>query len=91
MMAGDRHLAPRLQARLVDVGGMHKHHHAAIGYAAITIILRIDGRVELIVRADNEAAIALYRKFGFELEGTLRRYIRAETDFQDALMMAKLY
>ena len=48
-------------------------------------------RVELIVRADNDPAIALYRKFGFELEGRLRRYIRSDTDFQDALMMAKLY
>jgi RimJ/RimL family protein N-acetyltransferase len=48
-------------------------------------------RVELIVRADNAAAIALYRKFGFELEGTLRRYMKVGADFQDALMMARLY
>jgi putative acetyltransferase len=29
-------------------------------------------RLELNVHADNERAIALYRKFGFEIEGTHR-------------------
>jgi len=48
-------------------------------------------RVELIVHADNAAAIGLYRKIGIELEGTLRRYMRVGTEFQDALMMARLY
>ncbi len=31
-------------------------------------------RLELTVFADNEAALALYRKFGFELEGSHRQY-----------------
>ena len=31
-------------------------------------------RVELTVYADNEAAIGLYRKFGFEAEGLFRDY-----------------
>ena len=31
-------------------------------------------RLELTVFTDNAAAVALYRKFGFEIEGTLRGY-----------------
>ena len=31
-------------------------------------------RIELHVHADNDRAIALYRKFGFEVEGTHRAY-----------------
>jgi putative acetyltransferase len=31
-------------------------------------------RIKLAVRADNPAAIALYRKFGFRDEGLLRAY-----------------
>ena len=31
-------------------------------------------RIELTVYTDNAAAIALYRKFGFEIEGTHRAY-----------------
>ena len=47
-------------------------------------------RAELIVRADNAPAIALYRRFGFELEGTLRDYMRVGGESCDALMMARL-
>jgi putative acetyltransferase len=35
-------------------------------------------RIELTVFTDNEPAIALYRKFGFEIEGTLRKYAFCE-------------
>lgn len=48
-------------------------------------------RVELIVHADKAAAIGLYRKFGTEPEGTLRRYMRVGAEFQEALLMARLY
>ena len=47
-------------------------------------------RVELIVRSDNTTAIALYRRFGFETEGTLRRYMKVDGAWFDALLMAKL-
>ena len=45
-------------------------------------------RVELIVRADNTAAIALYERHGFELEGRLRDYMVVDGIPHDALMMA---
>ena len=47
-------------------------------------------RAELIVRADNAAAIALYRRFGFAEEGTLRNYMLVDGVACDALQMARL-
>lgn len=46
-------------------------------------------RAELIVRADNAAAIALYRRFGFVEEGTLRDYMRVDGVPYDALLMSR--
>ena len=45
-------------------------------------------RVELVVRADNAAAIALYERHGFELEGRLRDYMIVDGIACDALAMA---
>ena len=47
-------------------------------------------RVELTVYHDNEAAQALYRKFGFETEGRLRDYAVRDGVFVDAITMARL-
>lgn len=47
-------------------------------------------RVELTVYADNEAAIGLYRKFGFETEGLLRDYAVRDGQWVDTLAMARL-
>lgn len=47
-------------------------------------------RVELTVYADNLAAQALYRKFGFEVEGLLRDYAVRDGRFVDTLSMARL-
>ena len=56
--------------------------------ASVTIGLR---RVQLTVFADNEPAIRLYRRFGFEIEGTHRDFVRRGDSFIDALTMAKLF
>jgi ribosomal protein S18 acetylase RimI-like enzyme len=45
-------------------------------------------RIELIVRTDNTAAIALYQRQGFELEGRLRDYMIVDGATYDALAMA---
>ena len=47
-------------------------------------------RIELTVRADNGPAIALYRRFGFEAEGLMRRYLIVDGLYYDALMMARV-
>ena len=47
-------------------------------------------RVELTVFVDNHAAQALYRKFGFEVEGVLRDYALRDGRFVDTVSMARL-
>ncbi|MCG3159042.1 MAG: L-amino acid N-acetyltransferase AaaT [Acidobacteria bacterium] len=47
-------------------------------------------RLELTVYTDNEPAIALYRKFGFEVEGTMRQSAFRDGEFVDAHMMARI-
>jgi L-phenylalanine/L-methionine N-acetyltransferase len=47
-------------------------------------------RMELTVYTDNAAGIALYEKFGFEIEGTHRRYAFRDGGFVDAYSMARI-
>jgi putative acetyltransferase len=47
-------------------------------------------RLELTVFIDNKKAIALYEKFGFEIEGTLRRFAFREGIYVDAYSMARV-
>jgi putative acetyltransferase len=47
-------------------------------------------RVELEVFVDNEAALHLYKKFGFETEGVKRKIAFGAGKWQDTLVMARL-
>lgn len=40
--------------------------------------------VSLEVRSDNDRAIALYKKFGFEIFGTYRKFFKFEDNYYDA-------
>ena len=47
-------------------------------------------RVELQVYTDNEAGIALYEKFGFEIEGTHHHSALRNGEYADAYSMARI-
>jgi L-phenylalanine/L-methionine N-acetyltransferase len=47
-------------------------------------------RLELEVYTDNEAAVRLYERFGFEREGLLRRHAYRDGRYVDSYVMARL-
>ncbi len=47
-------------------------------------------RIELTVFVDNTAAISLYRKFGFEIEGTSPHFAFRDGQFVDAYHMGRI-
>lgn len=47
-------------------------------------------RLELTVYTDNPSAIHLYEKYGFVIEGTLRKYALRAGTYVDAYAMAKV-
>jgi putative acetyltransferase len=47
-------------------------------------------RIELRVYVDNSAAVALYKRFGFEIEGTHRRMAFRDGEYVDAYSMARI-
>ncbi len=48
-------------------------------------------RVELAVRENNTGAIELYKKVGFEIEGTQRDAIHVDGVYEDLILMAVLF
>lgn len=60
--------------------------------AAIAAVPGSIHKVELEVFPDNEAAISLYRSFGFDEEGLRRdHYLREDGTLRSALVMARLF
>jgi L-phenylalanine/L-methionine N-acetyltransferase len=70
-------------------------HGRGVGTALMTAVVDLADnwigylRLELTAYTDNEAALALYRKFGFAIEGTARRYALRGGVLVDAYMMAR--
>jgi len=56
----------------------------AQNWAAVT-------RIELEVYTDNQSAIKLYKKHGFEIEGTAKNYAFRDGQYVDVYLMAKLF
>lgn len=48
-------------------------------------------RIELTVYVNNEHALKLYRRFGFEIEGTHRAYSLRDGQYTDTYAMARLH
>ena len=79
--------------------GMMVHpdfHNRGVGSALMAAALNLADnwlnltRVDLRVYTDNPAAIHLYKKFGFEIEGTLRRFAYRDGQYIDSYTMARL-
>jgi RimJ/RimL family protein N-acetyltransferase len=82
-------------AHVGDLGLMVAQHHRrrGIGRALLeeaVVWARSTGvhKLELHVFPYNEAAIALYERFGFEREGYRKRHYRRPDGFVDAILMA---
>jgi putative acetyltransferase len=80
----------------IIIGVDDNHVGRGIGSAILAALLDVADnwrglkRVELTVNADNEPAIRLYRRHGFEMEG---RHVKAgftDGQFHDVLSMARL-
>lgn len=86
----------RRHAGMIGMSVRDDWHGHGIGRALMTAIIDIADnwlnyrRLELTVYTDNAAAIALYRKFGFEMEGTHRDYAFRNGEYIDAYAMARL-
>jgi len=91
----------RLTGRQAHVGqiGMGVHDDwtgRGIGTSLLTALIDTADRwlglrrLQLTVYPDNEPAIRLYRRFGFEAEGTHREFALRDGELVDALAMARL-
>lgn len=82
---------------MLGIGVAGAHSGKGVGSALMRELLRAaDGwlnllRIELNVYADNERAIALYRKFGFVIEGTLRAHALRDGAYVDGHVMGRLH
>lgn len=73
--------------------GEHSCRGKGYGSQALTLILRHAfedlglHRIYLFALAENEAALAAYRKVGFSKEGTLRQHVFKKGSFRDMVVL----
>ncbi len=86
----------RLHAAAIGMGVHDDHVGQGIGTALLCAIIDAADlwyavrRLELTVYTDNDAAIRLYRRHGFETEGLLRDYAFKGGRYVDATTMARI-
>ena len=92
-------VSPRLRRAHVGDLGMAVHDKWAgkgVGTALIKAAIDLADkwlnltRLELTVYTDNEPALHLYKKLGFEIEGTHRKYAFRDGAYVDAYTMARV-
>ncbi|MGF6173035.1 GNAT family N-acetyltransferase [Ensifer sp. 4252] len=96
-MAGlHRNKGRRRHSAVLGISVDDDHRGEGIGKVLLTELIDAAdnwlgiSRIELTVFTDNEAAIALYRKTGFEPEGTHRAYALRNGVLADVLAMARI-
>lgn len=93
----DAYQRPRMRhSGTFGISVRHDFQGRGVGSKLMTAMLELADkwldlkRIELTVFTDNVGAIALYKKFGFEMEGTSRSYAYRDGDYVDAFHMARL-
>ena len=86
---------PHAHLGTLGMGVLAPHRGRGVGDALLANLIsesRALGleRLELVVYAENTAAVRLYRKHGFFVEGVKRRYKKLDGAYDDAIMMALL-
>ena len=93
------HAYPRpRRAHAMHVGITVRREFRNRGVGTALVKARVDAaddwlpviRLELTVWTDNAPAIALYRKFGFEIEGTHKAYALRDGRYVDTYAMARI-
>ena len=96
LLESEQHIALRHIGHLSRVAVSTAWQGRGLGTCLLTEALSMaDGwlnllRLELMVFADNPAAISLYHKHGFREEGRLTGYAYRDGEYRDVLVMARL-
>lgn len=86
----------RKHSAIIGMGVRDDWHGNGIGTALMQAAVDLADnwlnltRLELSVFVDNPAAIHIYKKFGFEIEGTIRQFAFRDGEYVDAYMMGRL-
>ena len=86
----------RAHAAAIGMAVHDAYHGKGIGSAMMNAAIDLADnwlqytRLELTVYTDNAAAIALYKKFGFEIEGTHINFAFRNGEYADVYAMARL-
>ena len=86
----------RAHARMLGMAVQKRFQGQGVGQALMQALVDLADkwlpvtRLELTVFTDNERAIALYKKFGFQVEGTHKAYALRDGKYIDVHAMARI-